>query len=264
MPKISKHSVDRLHKGTTLWDSELKGFGCRRLKSGVASYILKYRIGRRQRWFTIGQHGNPWTPDTARKRAVELLLEIGAGIDPAGDKSSSRKAATVAEFAERYRTDWIAIHLKPSSQKTVSYNLKNHVVPKLGSLSILSLERSDVERVHRAMKSTPTNANRVVALVSHLCTMAEEWGVRPQNSNPCKGIKRYKEKARHRYLSQDEWTQLGKALRDAEGNTASKSVVSAIRLLALTGARLNEVFCLRWKEVDLERHLLMPSDSKTG
>jgi integrase len=45
--------------------------------------VLKYRAGGRQRWATIGTHGSPWTPETARREAKRLLSRIAEGKHPA-------------------------------------------------------------------------------------------------------------------------------------------------------------------------------------
>src|SRR6266851_3075848 len=76
--KITKRSVDALKAAAdgaeaVLWDSELKGFGVRVQRGGAKSYVLHYRAGSGQgaplRKLTIGRHGSPWTPETARKEA---------------------------------------------------------------------------------------------------------------------------------------------------------------------------------------------------
>ncbi len=41
---------------------------------------------------------------------------------------------------------------------------------------------------------------------------AEELGLRPQDSNPCAGLHRYKRRVRERVLTSDEMATLGKAL----------------------------------------------------
>lgn len=47
-----------------------------------AVYILKFRAAGKQRVYTIGQHGSPWTVDTARIEAKRLLGELAKGTDP--------------------------------------------------------------------------------------------------------------------------------------------------------------------------------------
>jgi hypothetical protein len=66
--RIGLRQVRALGSGETIWDASLSGFGARRQKSSAVSYVLFYRTKEgRQRWFTIGKHGAPWTPETARR-----------------------------------------------------------------------------------------------------------------------------------------------------------------------------------------------------
>ena len=86
--KITKRTLDALQAGAVtgfLWDDELKGFGLKITAGGSASYVVQYRMGGREaktRRFTIGGHGSPWTPFTAREEATRLLRLVAQGIDP--------------------------------------------------------------------------------------------------------------------------------------------------------------------------------------
>src|ERR1700735_2374557 len=103
--RIGLREVRGLQPGETIWDGAVAGFGARR-QVGVVAYVLKARTQEgRQRWITIGRHGTPWTPDTARDEARRLLGEGVKGGDPAADKQSRRNALTVAELCNRYLTD---------------------------------------------------------------------------------------------------------------------------------------------------------------
>ena len=83
--------------------------------------------------------------------------------------------------------------------------------------------------------------------------MAEVWGLRPDGSNPCLHVKRFKEEKRERFLSAEEFRRLGAVLDEIlETGSESRSAVVAIRLLMLTGCRLSEIQKLRWEHVDLD------------
>jgi integrase len=77
--------------------------------------------------------------------------------------------------------------------------------------------------------------------------LAVEWGWRPDN--PAKGVQRYAEEKRDRWLSDDELYRLCAALDGHPNGRAAH----AIRLQLLTGARLGEVLGSRKKDFDLER-----------
>ena len=103
---ITLKSLPEIEPGKTLWDSgrgSVSGFGARRQRSESITFVLKYRnVDGRQRWFTIGRHGAPWTPDMARNEARRILAEVASGGDPGGKKQEMRKAATVADHCDAY------------------------------------------------------------------------------------------------------------------------------------------------------------------
>ncbi len=108
-------------------------------------------------------------------------------------------------------------------------------------------------------------ANRTLAVLSKMFSLAEEWGWRPENSNPCRKVMRYAENKNERFLSSAEIAQLGKVLDAIDKNRREHpSATAAIRILLLTGARLSEIVWLQWQHVDFERGLLHLPDSKTG
>lgn len=96
-------------------------------------------------------------------------------------------------------------------------------------------------------------------------SLAEVWGLRPDGSNPCLHVKKYSEQKRERFLSPEEFAALGKALREIEADDSeTQSAINAIRLLMLTGCRLNEIMTLKWGYVDLRGREFRLPDSKTG
>ena len=115
------------------------------------------------------------------------------------------------------------------------------------------------------MKKTPYAANRVLALLSKMFNVAELWGARPERTNPCYLVARYKEQKRKRFLSVREVAYLSDTLREIEiENVELPGVVPALRLLIFTGCRRGEILTLKWDHVDIENHCLNLPDSKTG
>jgi len=125
--------------------------------------------------------------------------------------------------------------------------------------------RQDIAKLHHELGDTPYQANRTLALLSKFFDWAEKRGLRPDGSNPCRHIEKYREGRRERFLSQAELARLGDTLREAEQvKSCSPWVIAAVRLLTLTGARLNEILSLQWEHVSEEHECLMLPDSKTG
>lgn len=155
--------------------------------------------------------------------------------------------------------------LKPSTRAEYQRLLKGAIVPALGTNPIRHIDRSDVTRFHNRLKDTPRKANFALAVLSKLMSWCEMEGHREINSNPCRLIKKYRENARQRFLTDAELDRLGGVLSDLEeGQEETVFVTGAIRMLLLTGARLGEILPLEWRHVDLQRgHITLP-DSKTG
>jgi integrase len=272
MAKITKRAVDRLTPGAFLWD---RGFGIKGNADGSKSYLLSYRIGRRKRRYTIGTHGSPWTPDSARKEATRLLALVASGVDPMAMKSAVRAAPTVRELVERFLREHADAKRKATTAKRYRGILEKLVIPAIGNIAVTDVTRADIAALHHRLRDTPVTANRMVLVVSKMFNLAERWGLRPDGTNPARHVERYREQSRERYLSADEFRRLGEALATAatepvlvpgetEPRLLSPFALAAIKLLIYTGARRSEILTLKWEHVDLERGVLALPDSKTG
>lgn len=266
--KITKRTVDQLsgtNGGNILWDTEIKGFGVRCRRSGAKHYILKTRVGGRQRWLTIGRHGSPWTPDKARVEARRLLGLKAAGYDPALERDRQKGATTIAELGTRFLGEYVAQHCKPRTAEEYQRAVERYINPIIGRQRITDLTRADVTRLHHHFRDRPYQANRSLAVLSKIMNLAEVWGLRLDGSNPVRHLKKYREDKRERYLTGQELQRLGAVLTDVcTKTTESPFAIAAIGLLVLTGARLTEILTLRWAYVDLENGVLRLPDSKTG
>jgi len=195
--------------------------------------------------------------------AQQALAAVARGEDPAEQKEVKRKAQTMRDLCERYLEEHAADKKKPASIVNDKQMIRDYILPNFGHLKIEAVTRPDVARLHHDLRIKPIAANRVLALLSKMFSLAEKWGIRKDASNPCRHVERYKEEKRQRYLAGDELARLGTALAEAEGRE-HPSAILAIRLLLFTGCRLNEILTLKWSYVDLERGLLSLPDSKTG
>ena len=288
--RIGLRQVRALKPGETIWDESLPGFGARRQKSEAVSYVLFYRNETgRQRWHTIGRHGAPWTPETARAEAMRLRGDVVDGADPVAEKIAKRKAASVEELCDLYLADAEAgrvlkrsgVPKKVSTLTIDKGRIERHIKPLIGRLAVASVTREDIERllhdiaegkVRAKIKTKPrglalvkggkTAANRTVGLLGAIFTYAVRCRMRADN--PVHGSQRFADTRRERRLSDGEYKALGTALEKAAGEQVWPAAVAAARFLALTGWRSGEALGLRWGEVDLARRTATLGDTKTG
>ena len=264
---ISRRTVEALPTGereAVFWDHELSGFGVRVYPSGTKVYLVQTRSGGNSTRVTIGRHG-VLSAEQARRKAAQVIASIKAGEEPARPQSPPDAGPTIAEVAERYMKEHVAVRCKPSTARACRCTLDRYLLPAFGARPLGSIGREEVAALQYRLHKTPIMANRVIGMLSRLFNMAEAWGVAPEGGNPCRFVKKYKERSCERFLSEEEFCRLGRVLDEvqAEGKV-SANAVAAIRLLMLTGCRRGEIMTLRWEDVDLEAGELQLRDAKTG
>jgi len=265
MSKLTKRFIDALTPKAAdyiAWDDELRGFGIRVSPKGRKAFLVQYRAGGRSRRMRIGAFG-VLTADEARLRARELLGDVAKGENPAEVASIYRSAPTVADVCDRFVAEHVKVRLKPSTARDYIYTIEHVIKPLMGTRKIVDVTRADVAEIHHARRKTPYQANRILCLLSKMFNLTEIWGLRPDGSNPCRHVKKYKESRRERFLSADELRELGRVMAEGEESGAENPyVVAAFRLLVFTGCRMSEIRDLKWDYVT-PTHIALP-DSKTG
>ena len=205
------------------------------------------------------------TVEQARTAALEMLARARKGEDPSADRKAYRCAPTVADLAARFMKDHAWVKKKPRSAHRDELTWNRHILPRFGKRKVADIDRADVAKLHSDLGATPVMANQVRGLLSTAFNLAEIWGWRPEGTNPCRHVRRYKEKGCERFLSGEELKRLSRVLRDAETSWAPPvNTIAGIRLLILTGSRPDEILTLKWKYVDHARRCLNLPDSKTG
>lgn len=128
--------------------------------------------------------------------------------------------------------------------------ISKYLLPAFGHTPIGMISRLDVWELLDGVGAVhPGAANRLRSLLSRMFSLAVDWGYLPPDSvNPAKGIKKYPENVRDRYLSREEHARLEAALCEERCHY----VRAFIRLLLLTGMRKGEMLKLEWDNVDLE------------
>jgi integrase len=213
---------------------------------GARAWVFCYRttLGRERR-MTIGRI-NDWPIAAAREEAKRLRRVTDTGGDPLGERQDERAAETINDLADRFIAEHLP-RLRPASRETYDGLLRNWIRPRLGTLKVKEVAYTDVDRLHRAMTAAgkPSTANRAVAVLSKMMSLAIRWKLRADN--PVRGVERNLEQPRQRFLTGEELGRLMAALAKHSG----KSSADAVRLLLLTGARSDEVLSATWEQFEL-------------
>src|SRR5262249_27578810 len=286
LTKRTVHALESSCSEFTVWDNAVTGFGVRVRATGAKSYVVVYRAGAGRgapvRRYTIAAVGKI-TPERARTRAKIILGAVAHGHDPANQKTAERGMPTVAELVDSF----VTAKCKGRTAEFYRDILDRIVKPAVGTSKADKLTRGQVGRLHSSLADTPFQANRVLAVVGSMYAFAARVGIVPDGTNPARGIDKFKENRRERFLTGEGLERLGSAIREGEttgipwavdeskvnakhvpkakrSTKIAPSAAAALRLLFFTGCRLREILHLRWEHVDLERGCLFLPDSKSG
>ena len=205
-------------------------------------------------WKIVGDAGTVSVGE-ARSLAAGMLAAIRPGEDAPRAPGETLFEAVAETTFRRYERVWKAGTLAVNR----SY-LRNRIMPHFAGRPIAEVDRQEVRNWFARLRATPVAADRSMPILSVIMREAERMGLRPEGSNPCRGIKRYRRKGRERFLSEDEIRRLSARLSVHEVRWPQQAAV--IRLLLLTGCRKSEILTLQWSDYR-DGHLFL-RDSKTG
>ena len=255
--RITQRLIDALKPGKSvreIRDTEIRGFGLRILPSGRKRYFVHAQSGGQRRWTTIGDADTMPLADARSLARSRLAAIVNGEASLSNDASPETLFEDVADAAfRRHSRIW-----KPGTLVVNRQYLKNQILPRFRRRPIGAITSGEVRQWFASLRSTPSAADRSMPVLSVIMREAETLGHRPEGSNPCVNIRRYRRRGRERFLSREETRRLGKTLAMHEGETFA----AAVRLLILTGARKSEIMTLQWQDFR-DGHLFL-RDSKTG
>ena len=255
MPQSSlrQAQVDRARprrKPYIIRDCQLRGFGVRIAPSGRKRFFLHVQHDGTRVWRDCGDAATVPVAD-ARTRATGELAALRGG----SDATSVPFEIVAEEVFQRYGRRW-----KPRTLDVNRVYYRRQILPWFRSTPIASIAQRDVQAWFASLRATPAAADRALPVLSVILREAEIYGYRPEGSNPCLGIHRYRRRGREWFLGSEELRRLGVAL---DGHASSRPLfAAAIRLILLTGCRKSEILELRW--TDYREGKLFLRDSKTG
>ena len=239
-----------------LWDDAISGLGLCIRPSGTRTFFLRRNVRGRLRYATIGRTDDVTLPEARREARRLIVTFLDAARKDDGPRTPGHSMEAFAdEFLERQARHWKSATLEANKAA-----VRNRILPAFGHLTVDAITVEQVRDWFASMSATPGSANRAMPVLSMMMRMAELWGYRVHNTNPCKNTRRFKMAPKERFLSPEEIARLNAVL--ARDEFYCPQAVAIVRLLLLTGCRFGEIAGLRWDWIK-GRRIFLP-DGKSG
>lgn len=244
-------------KRTYYYDTKVRGLVLDITPNGVKTFRLYRKVNGRPERIQIGRHPD-LTVERARAKAEVLNAEIASGENPGADRRSIRKEMRLGEMFDLYLERYAKKHKRSWSGD--EWLFKKYVA-LWENRALSSIDQHHIEKLHTSIGELHGKyaANRVLSLLSAIFNKALAWGW-SGTKNPAKGIQRFKEEQRERFLYADELPRFFKAVRQ-ELDTDARD---AILIMLFTGARRSNVLSMRWQDVHIERAVWTIPVTKSG
>lgn len=178
------------------------------------SYQYRPKVGKAVTLARVGDYGG-------------MLRRLGQIFD------EQPQLDTMSRVLDRYLTD--VVPGKAKSTQVDHTRMIENLRKSFGLIPPAELRQPDAARYRDARaRKFPTAANREIELLSHVCTMAVEWGA--MTVHPLKGLRKIKRPPRQRYVTDQEYA--------AVYALASPMVRCVLDLALLTGLRRGDIFRL--------------------
>ncbi len=241
----TQRGLERLVTPGNHWDPATPGLVLRIRKSGSKTWSFVYRMGGRaskKQWLKLGDFST-LPLNRAQKRARDLRVQVENGTDPKkAIEEAANEGLTIDGLAKKFRLEYLP-GKSASTQEGYGSALDKYILPGLGKLGAKSITRDQIGKWHKKIEK-PIAANRALAVLSCMMTLAiEEWEIRV-GVNPCLNVQRNPENPRLRDITKAELAAIGQACKDLTGEH-SLYALAAIRMVLLCWGRVSEVLGLR-------------------
>ncbi len=255
--RLTQRLIETLKPGKSvreICDTELRGFGVRILPSGRKRFFVHAQVNGKRIWTKIGDAGAMSFADARVLARSHLAASRTGGTSRPAEIDAETPFEDVADAVFRRQSRY----WKPGTLDVNRRYLRNQILPRFRGRPIGAITGADVQQWFASLRATPAAADRAAPVLSVIMREAETLGFRPEGSNPCGNIRRYRRHGRERFLSREETRRLGTVLKGHDGH----AMASAVKLLLLTGCRKSEIMTLQWKDFR-DGHLFL-RDGKTG
>jgi integrase len=252
------HKLPLPAEGRTYYrDTKTPGLHLAVSNSGVRTFFLYKRIAGKPTRLKIGRFPEVSVED-ARKEIARLTGQIAQGKNPAADRRKARAETTVGELFELYLNG----HAKPHKRtwQGDQDQFDRYLAPSWKTRKLSQIRRADVATLHAKIgrNNGPYAANRLLALLSTMFNYAAGLGY--EGVNPAKGVKKFKEQSRDRFLRADEIQAFFEALAHEETPQIWQDFFT---LSLLSGARRANTQAMKWADLELTRGLWKISEAES-
>ena len=206
------HAAKPREKRYDIRDDVIPGLFLRVFPSGSRSFALDRMTRGRRRFATLGSADTMTVPE-ARAEARRLIASFAETAKKDGGPRTPGHPmdAFAAEFHDRQAWHW-----KPTTHESNAYMVRKYILPAFVHITVDAIAVEHVKDWFASMADRPGSANRAMPVLSTMMRMAELWGYRPHNSNPCKNTKRYRMEPKARFLTAEEMARLNAVLNRDE------------------------------------------------
>lgn len=273
MPKLTLNFINkkiaRPEQGQIIIrDDSLKGFGLRITPKSI-SYICECRVAGKFRRVTIGRHGQPWTPETARKQALVILGSMAAGVDPVAEKAKAKTVSlTLAEaFAEyleskEFRPNTLLSYKRIINQPLADWQSKPVTAITRGMVDERFKELSQGSKTGTSGKANANVTMKTLRAVLNYVSLKYEVDGEPLlPSNPVTRLTQarawHRIPQRQGVIPDHKLAAWAKAVQNL-GNPVARDYYM---VLLFTGLRKNEAGQLEWTDIDFDGRALTVRDA---
>lgn len=269
--KLTKKNVESLEPTGTRYevrDDELIGFSIRVGATGEKSFYLTYRAGKGRaaplKRLRIGTFPS-MTVEQARQIVKQKLAQIAMGGDPAQEVKEGKNAPLFHEVIETFLQGHVDAKLKPATQHQYRTLAQNHLIPAFKKMKMADITYRHVAKLHHDLQNTPYLANRCAAVLSKFFDWCEKTGYRDRGTNPVRGLEKYREEKRLKFMESSELEAIGEGIAKLEKQDAiDPTIAAALKVMLLTGARCSEILTLKWEYFNESKEKALLPNSKTG
>lgn len=256
MQRLEKLEAPATHR-LYIRDSRCRNLWLAVTSKGAKSFFIYRRINGRPTRYTLGRFPD-LSVEQARKNADQVCGQIVCGIDPRAARRELKHGITLQELFD----DYLETHAKARKRtwRDDEKQFSRYILPwKNRPLS--EIKRHHVATLHARVGEQHGQyaANRMIALLQSMFSFAErDRGY--TGGNPAKGVRRFQEEKRARFLQPAEMPAFMQAV-EAE---PSELVRDFVKLALFTGARKSNISGMRWADIDFVNGIWTIPHTKSG